>query len=52
MIANFRKLLLENSQKDMLTQRQTLEQTFINWVHDGDEKQIDDVLVMGIKVGY
>ncbi len=50
MIANFRTLLLELSEKNMLTQRQTLERTFANWVVDGGEKQIDDVLVMGIKV--
>ena len=44
----FKKLLLSIQDKTMQEQQQILEQTFVEW--KGERKQIDDVLVMGVKV--
>ncbi len=44
----FKKLILSVQAKNMHEQKQILEQTFIDW--KGDHKQLDDVLVMGIKI--
>ncbi len=48
MVGNFKKLLLEISEKTLSEQKQVLEQRFENW--KGKEKQTDDILVMGIRV--
>ncbi len=48
MVGNFKKLLLEISEKTLPEQKQVLEQRFENW--KGKEKQTDDILVMGIRV--
>ncbi len=45
-----RQLFLQIHQKPMQEQKQILEQTFEQWIADGNEKQIDDVLVIGIQV--
>ena len=45
---NFKKLLLENSHKPMNNQQIIIEETFYNW--KGSLNQIDDILVMGIKI--
>jgi serine phosphatase RsbU (regulator of sigma subunit)/Tfp pilus assembly protein PilF len=45
---NFKKLLLSVQEEGMDIQRQTLEQTFDNW--RGDYEQIDDIIVLGVKV--
>jgi serine phosphatase RsbU (regulator of sigma subunit) len=42
------ELLLSNSQKPMLEQRQALNTEFIRW--KGDLEQVDDVCVLGFKV--
>jgi serine phosphatase RsbU (regulator of sigma subunit) len=48
MINNFKKLLLQNSEESMKNQYKVLETNFNNW--KGEGVQIDDVLVVGIKV--
>jgi len=45
---NFKKLLLSVQKEGMDIQRQTLEQTFDQW--RGPHEQIDDLVVLGIKV--
>ncbi len=45
---NFKKRLLEISEKPMLEQKQILEQTFDSW--KGKHNQTDDMTVIGIKI--
>lgn len=45
-----RELLLANHQKPMQEQKEILIQTIETWQEEGNEKQIDDILVMGVKV--
>ena len=45
---NFKKLLLSVQNEGMYFQRQTLEQTYDQW--RGDHEQIDDIIVLGVKV--
>jgi serine phosphatase RsbU (regulator of sigma subunit) len=44
----FQELLLANHHKSMTEQKRLLEETFDEWKKDFD--QIDDVLVMGVRV--
>lgn len=44
----FKELLLSNSDKTMIDQHQILDQTMKEW--RGDMEQIDDILVMGLRV--
>ena len=44
----FKKMLLENSDKPMKEQMEILNTAFENW--KGDLEQIDDVVVLGIKI--
>ena len=44
----FEEVLIANSEKTMLEQRQALENTYNNW--KGDLEQVDDVCVIGIRV--
>lgn len=48
MSAKFRRLLCEISSKGMQEQKQILDDTIIDWMKN--EKQIDDILVIGIRV--
>jgi len=48
MVSNFKKLILENHSKTMDKQNQIIENTFLKWKHHN--KQIDDILVIGIKL--
>lgn len=48
MYGKFRKLLLKIADKPMNQQRQILEETIENWM--AETEQIDDILVMGVKV--
>lgn len=45
---NFRNLLLDIHQEDANTQKEMLRENFISWM--GNESQIDDVLVIGVKL--
>ncbi len=44
----FKRLLLQNSQKSMAEQKSILKQAFQEW--RGGEEQVDDVVVIGLKV--
>lgn len=48
--SNFKKLLLEIHQLPPDEQKNILNQTFENWLSKGSENQIDDVLIIGIKL--
>ena len=48
MLTNLQKTLLENVEKPMNTQKENLTTAFMDWKHDAE--QIDDVLVIGIKI--
>lgn len=50
MIKRFRELLLEIHQKPMQEQKEILNQTIQDWMKKADEKQIDDILVVGCRV--
>ncbi|MDX2173600.1 MAG: SpoIIE family protein phosphatase [Bacteroidota bacterium] len=47
MVGNFRKLLTNVSKQSLKNQKETLESTLNNW--QGDQEQVDDVLVIGVK---
>jgi predicted ATPase/GAF domain-containing protein/predicted Ser/Thr protein kinase len=49
MVKKLKALLLEIHQKPMEEQKTILEKTFLTWM--GNTKQLDDVLVMGFKIG-
>ena len=44
----FKELILENSNKQMEVQKEILENSFANW--KGKNEQIDDVVVLGLKI--
>jgi len=51
----FRKLLLENAEKQMEVQKQILDKAFENWISFMDKngnqyEQIDDVVIFGIRI--
>ncbi len=48
MTKNFKKLLLSVAHKPLLEQKQEIKKTFESW--KGDYEQIDDVLVIGVRV--
>ncbi|MBK9283084.1 MAG: SpoIIE family protein phosphatase [Sphingobacteriaceae bacterium] len=48
MVGNFRKLLTEIALLDAKNQKEVLETTMAEW--RGDQEQVDDVLVIGVKV--
>ena len=48
MTKNFKKLLLSVSSKPLIEQKEEIRKTFESW--KGDHEQIDDVLVIGVKV--
>ena len=45
---NFKKLLLEIHQEPMREQKKILDKTLTDWM--GDTSQIDDILVIGVRV--
>ncbi len=47
-VKRFRELLLSISDKSMYEQKQILENTFKEW--KADAKQIDDILIVGLKI--
>jgi sigma-B regulation protein RsbU (phosphoserine phosphatase) len=48
MLSSFKQLLLDIHEKSMTDQRQLLDNKFLEW--KGDNEQIDDVLVVGIRL--
>jgi serine phosphatase RsbU (regulator of sigma subunit) len=46
----FRNLLLEIHSKPMQEQKEILEKTIFDWMDLGKEEQVDDILVMGVRV--
>ncbi len=48
MVGNFRKLLLKISEKPLQEQKKQIEQAFDDW--QGDQKQTDDIIVLGIRI--
>ena len=50
MSPRFRQLLLENHKKSLQQQKYALEMTFDDWKDVHDDIQVDDVLVMGVKL--
>jgi len=48
MYKRFRELLLKNSGKDLSDQKDVLKETLFKWMKN--EEQVDDILVMGVKV--
>jgi tetratricopeptide (TPR) repeat protein len=50
MVKNLKKQLLEISEKPMTAQKQILETTIFDWILVGNEKQTDDMCMLGIKI--
>jgi serine phosphatase RsbU (regulator of sigma subunit) len=48
MVGNFRKLLLKIAELDSQLQKEELNKTLVSW--QGEQEQVDDVLVIGVKV--
>ena len=45
-----KKLLLSMQEKSMLEQKEILNSTLQNWIEASDEKQLDDVCVLGVRI--
>ncbi len=50
MIANMRNLFLQIYQQPMHTQKEILDHTINEWIKAGKEEQIDDILVIGLRL--
>lgn len=50
MIKNMKNLLLEIHEKPMLEQKDILHKAFRDWIEPYDTEQIDDVIVIGIRI--
>lgn len=50
MSKTFKELLIKIYDKPMDEQRQILEDTFYKWIEEGDEVQVDDVVVLGVRI--
>lgn len=48
MYKKFRDILVENSKKDLSVQKELLRDHLVDWM--GEEEQVDDILVIGVKV--
>lgn len=48
MVGNFRKLLIQIAELSSTAQKQKLDETLLTW--QGGQEQVDDVLVIGVKV--
>ena len=48
MVGNFRKLLTQIAALDSVSQKEKLDETLLKW--QGVQEQVDDVLVIGVKV--
>jgi serine phosphatase RsbU (regulator of sigma subunit) len=47
---NLRELFLEIHQKPMVEQKITLEKVFYDWISSYEAVQIDDVIIIGIRI--
>jgi serine phosphatase RsbU (regulator of sigma subunit) len=45
---NFKKLILENTHREMEHQKNVIEDTFFRWISDKD--QLDDITIIGLKI--
>lgn len=45
-----REILLDNSEKTMEEQKSILSKSLATWIEQGDDEQIDDICIIGIKV--
>ncbi|TAD97161.1 MAG: hypothetical protein EAZ97_12930 [Bacteroidetes bacterium] len=50
MVGHLKKLLFSIADKEMITQENILNQSITNWMQLGNEDQIDDITIMGLKV--
>ncbi|QNL22945.1 SpoIIE family protein phosphatase [Hyphobacterium sp. CCMP332] len=50
MYRRFRNLLLDIHKKDMEEQRKILDETIEKWMSDTNQEQLDDILVIGIRI--
>ncbi|MCS6820636.1 MAG: PAS domain S-box protein [Microscillaceae bacterium] len=50
MIANLRNLFLEIHEEPMIIQREILNNTIEQWKEDGKQNQVDDILIIGLRV--
>lgn len=50
MARKLKELLLEIHRKPMAEQKKILEKTFFDWINPGNAEQIDDVIVIGIRI--
>lgn len=50
MLSRLKSLCLDMHQKEMSEQQQILDDTLMSWMKESDETQIDDVLVVGVRV--
>jgi serine phosphatase RsbU (regulator of sigma subunit) len=46
----FKQLLMKIYKKPMQEQRQILDETIIKWIEDGNEIQVDDIIVLGVRI--
>ncbi|MCS6820246.1 MAG: tetratricopeptide repeat protein [Microscillaceae bacterium] len=51
MISQMKQIFLEIHTKDMTTQKTILMQRLNDWMAEGKEKQTDDILVLGLRLG-
>ncbi len=50
MSKSFKKLLFNIHNKPMQEQRQILDDRIISWIEEGNETQVDDIVVLGVKI--
>ena len=46
----FRELLVRNHSKSMEEQKSNLSSTFSSWIDQGEDEQVDDVCVIGMRI--
>jgi serine phosphatase RsbU (regulator of sigma subunit) len=50
MLKNLRNLFMEHHREPMEKQKEILDKAIMNWMHHGHERQIDDILVIGVRI--
>ncbi|MDA3867452.1 MAG: SpoIIE family protein phosphatase [Salinivirgaceae bacterium] len=46
----FKKLLMEIHEKNMQEQKEILDKRIMEWIKEGEETQVDDIVVLGVKI--